>query len=276
MVRRLVATVAAVAAVVALAACGDEHSASSVGSDSGNGSGASSAIQELTAASFGHTMAAAQAQAKSAHLSGVTTLSGQTIHMSGDVEADGTSLDQMQVGLTMSLGPGKKITVLLVDRAFYFKASGAAITKNPAKPWVKVDLDDPTNPFGAMFDQMMANFDPAKVQRMFSAITRLNNLGVDHVNGVPARHYAVTVDTSRMVSVMGLDKVPGVSRAQLLAELPDEITSQVWLDAQNRPVKTRSAMEGATAEMTFSDWGKPVSIKAPPAAQVLPFSQVSR
>jgi hypothetical protein len=79
-----------------------------------------------------------------------------------------------------------------------------------------------------------------------------------------------------MVSAMGLDKVPGVSRAQVLAKLPDEFTSQVWLDAQNRPVKTSSSMHGATTEMQFSNWGKPVKVSAPPADQVMDFSHLSR
>jgi hypothetical protein len=272
MLRRLLAMLAAVVAVIALAGCGDTQ----VGSG-GRSDGTSSSIRELKASSFGRSMALAQSKARSVHLTGEgTTPSGETYHMSGDFEVDGKSLADVQLGMTMTVGPGKKITVLLIDRVFYLKASQSAFTKNPARPWVKIDLNDPTNPFGAMLDQMMASFEPSKVQQIYSAITRLNNLGVDPVNGVPARHYTVTVDTSRMVSVLGLDSVPGFSRAQLMAQLPDEVTSQVWLDAQNRPVKTQSGIQGVSTEMLFTKWGEPVKITAPPANQVMDFSQVGR
>ena len=119
---------------------------------------------------------------------------------------------------------------------------------------------------------MMSNFDPDKVEKLYSAITRLNDLGVDDVKGVPARHYTVTVDSKKMIEVMGLDEVAGVTEEQLLEGLPEEITSQFWLDARNRPVKTSSKVADSTTEMYFSDWGKKVAITAParrPGAAVL-------
>ena len=268
MIRRVVCAAAAAVMLVTLSGCGDEQAP-------GSGASTEQKIHVLSAADFGRSMATAQTDAQSAHLTGTVTNAGQTLTMTGDV-AIRQSLDSMQMRMTMNAGPGKSISVLLVDAAFYLKASGGAITKDPAKPWVKIDLDDPTNPFAAMFDQMMSNFDPDKVEKLYSAITRLNDLGVDDVKGVPARHYTVTVDSKKMIEVMGLDEVAGVTEEQLLEGLPEEITSQIWLDARNRPVKTSSEVADSTTEMYFSDWGKKVAITAPPADQVLPFSKVSQ
>jgi hypothetical protein len=268
MIRRIVSAAAAAAMLVTLSGCGDEQAP-------GSGASTEQKIEVLSAADFGRSMATAQTDASSAHLTGTVNNACQTLAMTGDV-AIGRSLDSMQMRMTMNAGPGKSVTVLMVDGAFYLKASDGAITKNPAKPWVEIDLDDPTNPFGAMFDQMMSNFDPDKVEKLYSAITRLNGLGIDDVKGVPARHYTVTVDSKKMIEVSGLDEVAGVTEEQLLEALPEEITSQFWLDARNRPVKTSSKVADTTTEMYFSEWGKKVVITPPPADQVLPFSKVSR
>jgi hypothetical protein len=267
MLRRVLYAGLAAAMLVTLSGCGDEKAPGAEGSSDGT-------VRELTAANFGTSMASAQASARSAHLTGTVTSAGQTFTMSGDVGV-GRSIDTMQMSRSMKLGPGKSIAMRMVDRAFYLKASQGAMTDNPAKPWVKVDLDDPSNPFGAMLDQMLSNFEPDKVQQLYSAITSLNDLGVDDVNGVSARHYSVTVDTDRMLEVMDFE-VPGVSQEELKQSLPDEVTSQVWLDSENRPVKTTGKTGAGETEMYFTDWGKKVSITAPPADQVLPFSQVSR
>ena len=269
MIRRVACAAAAAAAMlVTLSGCGDEQAP-------GAGASTEQKIRVLSAADFGRSMATAQTNASSAHLTGTVTNAGQTLTMTGDV-AIGRSLDSMQMRMTMNAGPGKSVTALMVDGAFYLKASDGAITKNPAKPWVEIDLDDPTNPFGAMFDQMMSNFDPDKVEQLYSAITRLNDLGIDDVKGVPARHYTVTVDSKKVIEVSGLDEVAGVTEEQLLEALPEEITSQFWLDARNRPVKTSSKVADTTTEMYFSDWGKKVAITRPPADQVMPFSKVSQ
>lgn len=270
--RRLTTAAAITAVLLGIAGCGSQQADQTGNGTTGTGG---SNIRELSASNFGSAMAQAQSDAHSVHMAGVVTNAGTTLHINGDV-AVGTSLEDLAMSMTMKAGPGKTITMIFVDRAIYLKASGTGLTHSSAKPWVKVDLDDPTNPFGAMLDQMFASLDPDRVQKIYSAISRLNDLGIDEVDGVQARHYTVTVDTDRMIHVMGMDKFPGVTTAQLKAQLPDEITSQVWLDADNRPIKTRSAQSGMVSEMTFSRWGEKVTVKAPPAQQVMPFSQVSR
>jgi hypothetical protein len=40
------------------------------------------------------------------------------------------------------------------------------------------------------------------------------------------------------------------------------------LDAQSRPTALVVEVQGQKLEITFGDWGKPVTIKVPPADQV--------
>ena len=42
----------------------------------------------------------------------------------------------------------------------------------------------------------------------------------------------------------------------------------LWLDDQDRPAKMTTTTSGVTMQVTYSDWGAPVTITAPPADQV--------
>ncbi|GAA1888247.1 hypothetical protein GCM10009814_17540 [Lapillicoccus jejuensis] len=45
-------------------------------------------------------------------------------------------------------------------------------------------------------------------------------------------------------------------------------TVQAYLDAQGRPARFTGQVAGSTLDATYSDWGAPVTVTAPPASQV--------
>ncbi len=57
-----------------------------------------------------------------------------------------------------------------------------------------------------------------------------------------------------------------------MGQLPDSVTYDLWLDEEHRMAQTTMELpvQGMTTsvEMTVDDWGKDVSIEAPPADQV--------
>ena len=257
---RLAAAAAAVAGLT-LTGCGSQDASSH---------GRAASMHELTAANFGTSLSDAQKAGRSLHMKGTMTVpgsSGTTLTMEGDASM-GSSVDDLAMAVTLRGGPLKSMSMRFVDRTFYLKAPGTPLSPDPAKPWVSVSLDDSSNPMAAMIDQVLSNLDPDHMAKLYSAVTKLDDRGVEQVDGIQTRHYAVTMDTEKMVKALGMDKVPGVSLDTLMAQMPASVTSQVWLDDQQRPVKMESDVNGAHTEFHYSRWGEPVHVTAPPASQV--------
>ena len=52
-------------------------------------------------------------------------------------------------------------------------------------------------------------------------------------------------------------------------KLPDQLTYDLWLDDQDRPVQMEVDLEDqGSVTVKMSDYDQPVTIKAPPASQV--------
>jgi hypothetical protein len=80
---------------------------------------------------------------------------------------------------------------------------------------------------------------------------------VDTTNGVS--HYKLT----------GLTGAPAATGSTAGAA-PQSV--DVWMDSQDRPTKMTVTAPGANVEVTYSDFGSPITVEAPPAADVGVFS----
>ena len=96
------------------------------------------------------------------------------------------------------------------------------------------------------------------------ALTDVELVGSEEVDGVQTDHYVVTYDAAKRT-----DLPLGSSYSATV--MGDTITADVWLDAQKRPVRYRStilvrqdmASGRIVQEAVYSDYGKPVTIEAP-------------
>ncbi len=113
------------------------------------------------------------------------------------------------------------------------------------------------------------------------AWTRLDPAGKDPMSAMLGGLFAAFGDPGAMVtsgwSTATLTKVgasAGVTEYDVVGMTGTENSRvKVWLDAQDRPAKftlvdTSPTSRLASAELTFSDWGAPITISAPPADQV--------
>jgi hypothetical protein len=150
----------------------------------------------------------------------------------------------------------------MLDKVLYVK--GAPLSAVPGKPWLKVNAGA-TNPLSKVFNSI----NPANYLAYLNGITTYRNRGLETVNGVRTRHYTVTVDTAKMLA--GNPALSGQSLSSL--GLPKALTSDVYVDSANRPVKLSVGLGSvASIEAHFSKYGQPVQISAPPANQVSEFS----
>jgi hypothetical protein len=219
------------------------------------------AVPVLSEKNFASELTAAQTAAGSAHIEATIGASGQTGKMVADVDGLGNG-DNLAMDLSLDIA-GQQLKMVLVDKAFYIQ--GAGISSDPAKPWVKIDISDPNNPFAQLFDAS----NPANFTAYLEGVTGFQDKGIETVDGVEARHYSVTVDTAKMLAANPAFKGQDVSSLGL----PDEVTSEVYVNGDNLPVEISVAMGSAGSfEAHFSKYGEPVDVKAPPASQVSEFS----
>ncbi len=219
----------------------------------------------LTQANFASAVTEAHADVQTAHVEAKIEAQGQQFTMNGDV--DGTP-NRLAAAFTMSgQALGGNARFILVDKVMYLQIPGMT----PNNKYIKFDLARSDAPGAAMLSQLLDQvnqLDPSKSAEMFKAITRLQERGTEEIDGVQTTHYTVDVDTQKALEVMGLDgTVPQ-------GQMPKTLTEDVWLDSDNRMRRIRMNMQGFTMDMTYSQWGEPVDISAPPASQTTDMRQM--
>jgi hypothetical protein len=254
-VRRYGAALAFVLIFLGLAGCNAK------GTNLSDVAGGGNAPAALTENQFAPALLAAQAAAGSAHVDASIKAAGQSAKLSGDV----TGLNHVRdAAMRMSLrSNGQQLQLIALQQTVYLK--GVGFGTSSGKPWLKVDLSKSHNPMS----QLLTSANPAKYMAYLKGITTFHDRGLQTVDGVQTRHYTVTVDTAKML------KNNPAFHGQTMSGmgLPRELTSQVYVDAQNRPISMTIRM-GSVASVSahFSRYGEPVHVSAPPASQVSTFS----
>jgi len=222
----------------------------------GSGGTAADNGADLTKANFASEIVKAQSAAKTAHMEAAIQAQGQKMAMTGDVQMakKDVAFDLSMTGA--ALGGGAQF--ILLDRVVYLKMPGLT----QSNKFVKIDISDSSNPIAKMFEQMLSQVDPSQTFKAFDAITRLQKRGTQEIDGVETTHYTVDVDTQKALQAQGMaGQVPS-------GQLPKTLTYDVWVDGQHQVRKLRMDVQGTSIDMSFSQWGEPVDIKAPPADQI--------
>jgi hypothetical protein len=121
--------------------------------------------------------------------------------------------------------------------------------------------------------------DPEHVLRQVSAMRQTTEEGEETVHGVRAVHYRGTIDHDTLTLRMAEDVRTKTDQARdmLGSDLP--VFADAWVDGRGRLVQTRMTlnMSGAnvTVTMALSDFGKPVKVTVPKAADTVPVSSAT-
>ncbi|MDQ0582830.1 LppX_LprAFG lipoprotein [Streptomyces rishiriensis] len=133
---------------------------------------------------------------------------------------------------------------------------------------------------GTMVDRVRDN--PSHEGGFLAAADDLEKAGAETVGGVPTTHYTgtATVDDIRASYKDDDDSVrrrTEKSLAQYEKQGVDELTMDLWIDAQDRTRQLRMQGFGRHGELdltiTFLDFGKPVTVKAPPPSDTLDMAE---
>jgi hypothetical protein len=283
---RALALPAAVAAAAALglAGCGGSPTSSAVGTSSSGAAAASSpaataSSPAATASAAGKpaatsmadlsTRITAAAKAKgTARLVSETT--GPAAKRSTGVQRFGRSGLEFSVTTSVS---GRTIKMIYVRRAAYMNLG----EKFQGKSWVRIapeGTDPLSKALAPVLTQLSTSLEVGSQVANVKGST-IRDVTRTELGGRPVTKY--TVVQSAQAFMTQLDKL--ATTPQLRAELRRQFKgahseTQIWLTDDDLLVRNETRVVGgsapsATSTVTYSDWGKPVTISAPPRRDVV-------
>lgn len=203
---------------------------------------------------------------------------GATLQFTGEgvlrVLAGAVSVQFTQVVTQKDMAPQETGYIVLPDSS-YLRLPPAKGEKAERRPWVRVDPGS-TDPAGMRLASLAATLtesaDPTRTLSRYAGATQISGATPDVIDGDPAVRYAIVVDLAKAAA----QQTDPVMKAQLEQQVRAglaSVASTLWVDAMNRPVRSavRQNLPGiGTLSITgsYRDWGQPVEIDAPPAAQV--------
>ena len=271
--RRLGSVALVASLALGTAACSGDSGGSSEGTDSSSSTDEGSAEEstdegaeestdeapeELSAEEFFPTMMTALEDAESFRFTSTTTAGGASQEVSGEGRFTDAGAE-----IKASTAGAQAMEMIMVDQVLYIKSEQMGL----GDKWMKVDLREQGD---SLFGFLAKASDPQAMMQALESPEKLELIGTEDVDGVTANHYRVTIDSQEYASAMGLP-------AEMGSFLPEKMVQDMWLDAENRPVKYVTELETPAAdggnptttstEGLYHDFGVDVQIEAPPASE---------
>jgi hypothetical protein len=265
---RLLLTSGAVAATLVLSACGG-----SAGTATNQNSSTDGFFKSLSALAD-DVGAKTSAGKSSTHMVMAIDAGGQKIDAQGDVKLGASPALEMTLALP-GIGDAE---MRLVDDVFYMKLP---MELQPGKSWIKIDTNgtDPiSKSLGASVKQIKEQGDPTQILKQMSNAGTITGVKREQLNGKDTTHYSITVDVKKLAESQ---KDPDVKK--MMQDAADSaglktVPLEVWLDSENLPARitvdtpvmnpTTNQPINTKVTIDYSDWGKPVTVTAPPADEI--------
>ena len=188
-------------------------------------------------------------------------------------------------GMVTMQNPVSMTEIFIPPKTYVRFPDGAGGPPLPhGKSWIAVDTGAPAGLEGSLAGPFGGGTDPADLLASLTAISSsVTRLGTSTIRGVPVTGFGVNIDPVKAAA-----RVPRWERAGFLEFTstlgPGAIPVDVWVDGQNlvRRVSLSLHLPGGTGAPTgahivqatdFYDFGVPVRVSAPPAAQIASISQ---
>lgn len=277
-VRRLAAAAVLPLALTTLAACGSdgdstaedtssasegfsdpssEESPGEEAPDEGTGEDAEAPAEggEVESAAFTDRLEAAFDEATTTHMT--MEMDGAMGALSAEGDGDySTTPPSMTMTMSGAAFQGEDVQVIMADGVMYMKMAAMG------PGWMRMSADDPTNPFGSVTGQL----DPrAMLEGLGESITSVDE-GEQEIDGEQVDAYTVTVDSAALFEKQGQAIPEGVGVPETM-----EYVVSFTDDGLLRRMELAMGETLGTMTMDFTDWGKDVTIEAPPADQVTDF-----
>jgi hypothetical protein len=275
---RLLTALAGVA-LLGLAACGGGSSpgsadaggnaakASATGSAGGAASSAtkpSSSSAKTPRATDLNVRVASAAKAKGTARIAMSGTTGQ--RASGAVRFTSSGVD---FAMTVGTPGGKAMKMVVVAGTAYMNVGD----KYQGKNWIRIAAggsDPMSRVFGPIFAQLSTGLD-LDTQLAGGKGAKITHATRATLGGVPVTKYTLVSSETGLLAQLDKFVTDPETRAALRAQLKSvRGESVLWISDENLPLRVDSRVvggkvPGTATTVTYSDWGKPVSIAAPPA-----------
>ncbi|GGO53300.1 MULTISPECIES: DUF6612 family protein [Streptomyces] len=235
----------------------------------------------------GGDMAPAAAVKKAAAKS--EDLTSFTFRMDGKVPGDGRvkaeaamSTKPLSMRMEMSAtdkGVPQKAEIRLVGGGLYLGGGKEAAKEMDGKSWIKFPAEGlGKNKPGGTSLSAQADNNPADQSTLLTGSDDLKKVGTEKVEGVETTRYTGTVTMDRLRELMkDEDAATKKRREKSFKQYEDmgveKLTMDMWIDGEDHTKQFRARGKGDKGPLdmtiTFIDYNKPVTIKAPPASQVM-------
>jgi hypothetical protein len=147
------------------------------------------------------------------------------------------------------------------------------------RSWVKVDLQRALDRLGLSLPQLQVSADqsPADGLARLRGSKHAKKLGTETIDGVQTTHYRVAVDLKDALAKATPKQREALNRLWRFARQqgvdPAATKSDVWIGDDGLVRRTTETLGGlGSVTTTFSDFGTPVHIEAPPADETVDVS----
>ncbi|WP_019814164.1 hypothetical protein [Saccharomonospora saliphila] len=263
-----------IALVLALGACGDDG-----GDTTADADGTAAADGPGTASSDGMTMdrlvdavAEATADGGTASVAQEMTGMGQTMTVRGQARYD---TDTRATAWTAETA-GSPIEMRIVDGGVYMRLPPeqlGAMGASEDAPWLYGPDDDRSSSGSTpgFAEQLTQQSDPAEaLRRIADAGGEVTGTEPDTLGDQRVTRHTVDLDpASAAVLVSGSELTDQQKQALPAGAVPVE----VYLDGEGRVLRIETSVgpdgaDGFSLLLEYTDWGEPVTVEAPPAAEV--------
>lgn len=244
------AAVAVAALPLLLAACGGGSSSGSQGTS-------------LTPVAYVVQAAKKTSSATSEHadMKATASFQGQQVVVSGSGDFDNAKhVGSFQVHANLA-GVDMAIDEVLDGTAIYLKSPLLTAGLPQGKTWMKIDLQKVGASKGLDFSSLMSQ-SPSQSFAQLQASGTVTKVGEETIDGVDTIHYRGRIDPSKLPQAA---KIQGLTKATYGPY-------DVWIGKDDGYVRRMRmsysvAKQAIALTMSFSDFGKDVTVTVPPAAE---------
>ncbi|WP_338696654.1 hypothetical protein V2W30_14240 [Streptomyces sp. Q6] len=198
----------------------------------------------------------------------LTATGGTPISMDGTYSwGDGAALDvQMdtKAAQMQTLQDDPKLTVKMVDGAYYYEIDPQADGPLKGKHWMRIDVAAVMGETGA--NNVADNADPTAGLRYIGASKKVKDLGEETMLGKKTHHYRGTVGAQEINASTNMTAAEKKAAIKALGTSGGSMTCDVWVDGEDLPVRMFQRGGGMEVTMDFLKFGATKPVEAPPAS----------
>ncbi|HEX6347516.1 hypothetical protein [Umezawaea sp.] len=174
-------------------------------------------------------------------------------------------------------GAAREIDLVVLRDELYAYLAGAPMPEG--KKWAKYTAENSGEISGLLRGFGPSAMAGAELDYLEPTAGLVLRKASEQLDGVPVTRYDVAVDTVKIAKLFD-DPDIQLQHTQL-AEYGVTISAFAWVDATGLPLKAgyRFEQNGEVVKSSttrFSDWGGPVEVAAPPAAETIPAEQLPK